>query len=268
MEMARLVMVHGAFAGEWCWKPVLPGLLAAGHNVETLDLPGSGSDLTPAEEVTLDAYAQRVCEVLAAGQPAVLVGHSMGGMAVTQAAARMPEQIVELVYVSAFLPIDGESLLELTQRPEAAGDEIQANMVLRTASGAQFRQPRRLPKSPLDDPPVTATLPDAAARTAVYGCCSDDEAAWALGFRRPQPLAPMGEPFRLDPGREAEFTALPRRYVTCLRDRCIRPPMQRFMYERAGCDPVIELDTDHAPFLSRTDELVAALDRLATLVAR
>lgn len=247
--MARLVLVHGAFAGAWCWEPALPGLRRAGHSVEALDLPGSGADDTPATDVTLDSCAQRVCEVLADGPPAVLVGHSMGGMAVTQAAARMPEQIIELIYVSAFLPVDGESLMALTHRPEAAGDEIQANMVLD------------------GNPPITAMLPNEAARTAVYGCCTDAQAEWALTHRRPQPVTPMAQPFRVDPAREAEFAALPRRYVTCLRDRCIQPPMQRFMFERAGCEPVIEIDTDHAPFLSRTDELVAALDRLATLVA-
>jgi hypothetical protein len=35
------------------------------------------------------------------------------------------------------------------------------------------------------------------------------------------------------------------------------------MYTRAGCEPVLEIDTDHSPWLSRTDELVAALDRIA-----
>ena len=39
--------------------------------------------------------------------------------------------------------------------------------------------------------------------------------------------------------------------------------MQRRMFEAGGCEPVIEIDTDHAPWISRTDELVAALDRLA-----
>jgi pimeloyl-ACP methyl ester carboxylesterase len=244
-----LVLVHGAFSGAWCWEPVRPGLEAAGHAVETLDLPGSGEDRTPASDVTLDSYAQRICEVLADGPPAVLVGHSMGGMAITQAAARMPEQVTELVYVSAFLPVDGESLLELTHRPEAAGDQIQANMVLD------------------GDPPLTSTLPDEAARVAVYGSCDDDAAAWALQHRRPQPLAPMGQPFRVQSDREEAFTALPRRYVVCLQDRCIMPAMQRFMLERAGCEPVIEINTDHAPFLSTSEELVSALDRLASLVA-
>ena len=45
--MARLVLVHGAFSGAWCWEPVIPGLEQAGHSVETLDLPGSGADRTP-----------------------------------------------------------------------------------------------------------------------------------------------------------------------------------------------------------------------------
>jgi hypothetical protein len=40
----RFVMVHGAFVGAWCWEPLVGPLEAAGHTVETLDLPGSGED--------------------------------------------------------------------------------------------------------------------------------------------------------------------------------------------------------------------------------
>ena|ERR1700744_1712837 len=105
--MARLVLVHGAFSGAWCWEPTLHALEAFGHEVQTLDLPGSGADLTPASEVSLESYGQRICEALADGPPAVLVGHSMGGMAVTQAAARMPEQIASLSDVAAVLPVVG-----------------------------------------------------------------------------------------------------------------------------------------------------------------
>jgi pimeloyl-ACP methyl ester carboxylesterase len=242
--MARLVMVHGAFGGAWCWEPALPGLREAGHTVQTLDLPGSGSDETPVAEITLDAYARRVGEVLASRPPAVLVGHSMGGMVVTQAAARSPEHVSALVYVSAFVPVDGESLLNLTARPEAADDQIQANIVV---SG---------------DPPV-AVLPDDAARYAIYGCCTEEQIQWALPHRRPQAAVPMGNPFALDRSKAEAFLALPRSYITCLQDRSIPPAMQRLMFERAGCDPVIELDADHAPYLSRTRELVQALDRLA-----
>jgi pimeloyl-ACP methyl ester carboxylesterase len=242
--MARLVLVHGAFAGAWCWEPVLPGLREAGHAVETLDLPGSGSDQTPVAEVTLDAYARRVSEVLADGPPAVLVGHSMGGMVVTQAASRSAEHVRALVYVSAFVPIDGESLLALTAHPEAADDQIQANIVVR------------------GDPPV-AILSDEAARTAIYGCCTEQQIEWALPHRRPQPAVPMTNPFELDRSKADIFHRLPRGYVHCLQDRAIPPGMQRMMLERAGCDPVISIDTDHAPYLSSTRELVDALDQLA-----
>ena len=43
-----------------------------------------------------------------------------------------------------------------------------------------------------------------------------------------------------------------------------RPPLQRRMIEAAGCDPVIEIDTDHGVWASRPDELAAAVNRLAT----
>ena len=242
--MARIVLVHGAFAGAWCWEPVLPGLRAAGHTVDTLDLPGSGEDRTPVAEITLDAYAERVCEFLAAGPPAVLAGHSMGGMVITQAAARSPRQIRSLIYVAAFLPGDGQSLLDLTAYPEAADDQVQANLVID------------------GDPPV-ATMPVAAARGALFGCCDDKQAGWGVAQLGGQPVVPFGQPVSVGDPPAAAFAALGRAYITCLRDRAIPPAMQRRMFEAAGCDPVIEIDTDHSPWISRTDELVAALDRLA-----
>jgi pimeloyl-ACP methyl ester carboxylesterase len=241
--MARIVLVHGAFAGAWCWEPVLPGLRAAGHAVVAIDLPGSGDDATPVAEVTFDAYAERVCRTLREGEPAMLVGHSMGGMVITQAAAWCPEQITALVYVAAFLPGDGQSLLNLTAYPEAADDQVQANAVVE------------------GDPPV-ATMPAAASRTALFGCCNEEQAAWGIGHLGPQPAAPFGHPVQLSV--DDTFTSLPRGYVTCAQDRAIPPQMQRLMFETAGCDPVIEIDTDHSPWISRTAELVAALDGLAS----
>jgi pimeloyl-ACP methyl ester carboxylesterase len=239
--MARIVLVHGAFGRAAVWGRVTPGLRAAGHDVETLDLPGQGDDDTPVAEVTLDRYARRVCEVLAGGPPAVLVGHSMGGMVITQAAANCPQHVERLVYVAAFLPADGESLIDLTQRPEGAGDAVQANLVVD------------------GDPPV-ASMPDAAAREGLMNCCDDEAAAWGISLRGTQPVAPFTHPVRLT---GPEFGSLRRAYVMCLQDRAIRPPLQRLMLERAGCDPVIEIDTDHSVWASRPVELVAALDGLA-----
>ena len=92
--MARFVLVHGAFGGAWCWETVIGPLEAAGHTVEALDLPGGGADQTPVEEVTLASCAKRVCNVLASGtEPAILVGHSMGGVVVTQATSDCPGHV-------------------------------------------------------------------------------------------------------------------------------------------------------------------------------
>ena len=241
--MARIVLVHGAFGRAACWDRVAPALRAAGHTVEAIDLPGQGDDPTPVEEATLDRYAQRVCEVLAEGPPAVLVGHSMGGMVVTQAAARCPSHVDRLIYVAAFLPWDGMSLIDMTHLPEAAGDSVQTNLVVD------------------GDPPV-ARIPPEAGREALTHCADDEAADWAASIRGSQPVVPFTNPVALGgPGTEA-FAALPRAYVTCLQDRAIKPALQRRMFEAAGCDPVIEIDTDHSVWASRPDELSAALNQI------
>jgi pimeloyl-ACP methyl ester carboxylesterase len=240
--MARFVLVHGAFAGAWTWERVIPLLEAAGHTAEAFDLPGSGDDRTPVEEITLDAYAGRLCEVLGArAEPAVVAANSMGGVVVTQAAARCPLWIASIVYVAAFVPQDGQSLLDLTRLPEGQGDETQANLVVE------------------GDPPV-ASVPGEAARWVSYGCASDEVAAWAIERRRPQAVAPFTQPVDLG---ETALDGVPRSYVLCKRDRSIPPELQRRMLRESGCEPVIELDTDHVPMLSRPEELAAALGELA-----
>ena len=242
--MSRIVLVHGAFAGAWTWGPLTERLEAAGHTAEAFDLPGGGEDRTPVAEVTLEACVERLCDVLRSREePAIVVPNSMGGVVATMAAARCPDRVAGLIYVAAFLPEDGESLIDLTNLPEGAGDQVQANIVVE------------------GDPPV-AVMPAEASRTAVYGSCTDEVAAWAIERRRPQPVAPFETPVSLE-SQEA-FDAIPRCYVLCTRDRAIPPPLQRLMASRGGCIEVIELDTDHSPQLSATDELAEVLDRMAT----
>jgi pimeloyl-ACP methyl ester carboxylesterase len=240
--MARIVLVHGAFAGAWCWERVVGPLEAAGHTVETLDLPGGGDDETPMPGVTLENCAGRVCSVLASRpEPAVLVGHSMGGAIITQAAGNCPEHVASLIYVCAFMPRNGQSLLDLTQLPEGADDQIQANLVV---SG---------------DPPV-ATLSAEAWKEAVFNCCTEDQADWGVARRRGQAVAPFATPVSID---DDALGPIPRSYVLCTRDQSIPPALQRRMVSEHPCRKVIEIDTDHAPWASRVDELVAALDELA-----
>lgn len=245
--MARFVLVHGAFSGGWIWEPLAKRLTAAGHTVDAPDLPGSGDDHTPANGVTLDTCAARVCDAVKRNsQPSVLVGNSMGGLIATQAAAKCPDRVAALVYVAAFAPQDGQSLLDLTKLPEGAGDQVQANIIVE------------------GDPPV-ATMPEAASRHAIYGSCSDDVAAWAIGRQRPQAVAPFATPVSIPPGTLA---GIPRYYVLCLRDRAIPPALQRRMGREVQCAEVIELDTDHTPHLSMPAQLADALDHFATDLAR
>lgn len=240
--MARFVLVHGAFAGAWIWGPLKDRLEATGHSVDAFDLPGLGDDQTPASEVTLDAYAARLCEVLASGaEPAIVVGNSMGGIVATQGAARCPERVAALVYVAAFIPEDGQSLLDLTKLPEGAGDQVQANISVE------------------GDPPV-AIMPADASRQALYGSCTDDVAAWAIARQRPQPVAPFVTPVSIPPGT---LDGINRYYVLCTRDKAIPSPLQRRMSAEHACAEVIELATDHTPQLSTTNELAEALHRFA-----
>ena len=166
--MARFVLVHGAFCGAWIWEPLLKRLKAASHAAVAFDLPGLGDDGTQAREVTLDSCATRLCEVLAASpEPAFVVGNSMGGLIATQAAALCPPRVAALVYVAAFLPKNGQSLLDLTKLPEGADDQVQANIVV-------------------EGNPAVAVMPVAASRHALYGCCTEEVARWAIARQRPQ----------------------------------------------------------------------------------
>jgi pimeloyl-ACP methyl ester carboxylesterase len=236
--MARFVLVHGAFAGAWIWQPLIDRLKAAGHSAEAFDLPGMGSDHTPVTEITLDSCAARLCEVLArSSEPAIVVGNSMGGVIATQGAARCGDRVAALVYAAAFVPQDGQSLLDLTQLPEGADDQVQANIVIE------------------GEPPV-AIMPAAASRQALYGSCTEDVAAWAIAQQRPQPVAPFATPVSIAPG---SLDGITRHYVSCKRDRAITPPLQRRMIAENGITDVVELDTDHSPQLSMPDELVKAL---------
>jgi pimeloyl-ACP methyl ester carboxylesterase len=224
--MARFVLVHGAFGGAWSWQPVAGPLEAAGHSVEAFDLPGGGDDRTPVAEITLESYTARVRDVLVSRpEPAVLVGFSMGGVVITQAASDSPEHVASMIFVAAFMPSDGQSHLVVE-----------------------------------GDPPV-AMLPDEAVAAGVCNRCTAEQFARVRERRRPQAVAPFATPVQVD---EKVMAAIPRSYVLTRHDRSMVPPLQRRMIREHPCKRVIEIEGDHAPFLSATDELVAALLELAS----
>jgi pimeloyl-ACP methyl ester carboxylesterase len=208
--------------------------------VEVFDLPGLGDDATPPGDVSLDSCTARLGEVLAtSGEPAIVAGNSMGGVIATQAAARYPQYVAALVYVTAFVPRDGQSLLDLTHLPEGADDQVQANIII--------------------EPPV-AIMPSAASRSALYGSCSEADAAWAVSKQRPQPLGPFAA--RVSIPAEA-LDGIGRYYVLCAKDRAIPMALQRRMIAENAITNVVELDTDHTPHLSMTAALANTLQQFA-----
>lgn len=107
------VLVTGAWHGGWSWRPVATRLRAAGHRVLTPTLPGLGLDDDPRGVTltdTVDAVVARTeREDL---HDVTLVGHSWGGYVVSGAAPRIAERLRRVVFWSAFVPEDGESLLD------------------------------------------------------------------------------------------------------------------------------------------------------------
>jgi pimeloyl-ACP methyl ester carboxylesterase len=114
--MSTFVMVHGAWHGGWCWRDVADPLRQLGHNVYAPSLTGLAdrahlltSDVDLETHVT-DISSLIVWEDL---QEVVLCGHSYGGAVVTRVADEIPDRLGAIVYLDAFRPADGETIVEL-----------------------------------------------------------------------------------------------------------------------------------------------------------
>ena len=111
--MARFVLVPGGWHGGWAFEAVSRALAGAGHEIQALTLSGLGDE--PAHGVNLESHIQEVVQALRGHDtPAVLVGHSYGGMVITGAADRHPSGVKAMVYVDAYVPDNGASLWSLT----------------------------------------------------------------------------------------------------------------------------------------------------------
>ena len=107
------VLVTGACHGGWAWRPVATELRAAGHQVHTPTLAGLGADDDPRGVTLTDCVNSLVDYVERAGLTDItLLGHSWGGYVLTGAAPKLAARIRRLVFWNAFVPNDGESLID------------------------------------------------------------------------------------------------------------------------------------------------------------
>jgi pimeloyl-ACP methyl ester carboxylesterase len=114
--MAKFVLVHGAWQTASTWDLVLPKLRTAGHQVWIPLLSGLENDaklLTP--DIGLKTHIEDVVGLLTREdlQDVTLVGHSYAGMIITGVAEHALQRLNRLIYVDAFVPCDGQSVLDL-----------------------------------------------------------------------------------------------------------------------------------------------------------
>ena len=184
--MTTFMVAHGAWSAGWGWKKMHPLMRASGHRLVTPTLTGLGERAHLAgPDIDLDTHIQDILGVLTCEElsDVVLIGHSYGGMVATGVADRARERIAQLVYLDAFVPEDGQSVLDL-QPPEG-----RAEMRRRAEAGEGWRiAPNPMPS---DTPP--------------------DDFAWSNPKRRPQPVKTFEQPLRLTGGP----LTLPRHYIWC-----------------------------------------------------
>ena len=111
-ENKTYVLVHGAWHGGWCWRPVAGALRAEGHRVFTPTQTGLGERRhLLSSEITLDTFINDLTNLIEMEdlQNVILVGHSFGGIPISGVADRMPDRIGHLVYLDSLLLESGQS---------------------------------------------------------------------------------------------------------------------------------------------------------------
>ena len=115
MAQPHFVFVHGAWQGGWCFDLLRLELNRRAVRTVAIDLPAMGDDETPVAEATFEDGVQRIVDAVGDHKRVVLVGHSFGGMYVTEAALRLPVPPKRLIYIAAYVPIPGDSFESLSE---------------------------------------------------------------------------------------------------------------------------------------------------------
>ncbi|CAI9098946.1 OLC1v1035685C1 [Oldenlandia corymbosa var. corymbosa] len=248
----HFVLVHGACHGAWCWYRLVVLLEKHGHKVTAVDLAASGRnvDRRLQDLRSIDDYHQPLYSFLE-GLPdgeedkVILVGHSMGGYAVSSAMERFPEKIGWAVFVSAFML--GPNLTMDQLAPKFAGPDFYMDTEVKTVEangetqahvifGPKFLAAKLYQNSPPEDLQLAYLL---ARPTRFFG---DDES-------KEQLLATT-----------EKYGSVRRAFIVGGADEAVLVDVQRFMIERNPPNIAKEIEgADHMVMMSKTQELCSIL---------
>ena len=230
--MAIVVVAHGAWSSGWAWRKMRPLMRAAGHELFTPSYTGLGERQHLASPtVNLSLHIEDVVNAIEFEdlRDVVVVGHSFGGLVATGAADRARDRVARVVYVDAFVPEDGQSMMDLLSQQAR-----EATRALCVAGDGWRVPPRPMPR---DTP--------------------EDDLAWAMPRRAAHPIAAFEEPLRL-----SGAPLPPRAYIYCQRiDGDDRFGSFAARARREGW-PYAEIDASHNPHITAPQELCALLEKL------
>lgn len=233
--MSDILLLHGSGHGAWCWRETIPALAALGHSARAIDMPSHGTDTTPLDQVTLQSCTQSVVDAL--GPHTTLVAHSWGGFPATLAADLAPNKINRLIYLCAYIPRQGHSLVDM--RKLAPRQPI-LKAIVRAKDGQSY------------------TIDPTHAQEVFYADCPPGTTEDALHHLTPQAIAPQTTPATLGTGH----ITVPRSYIRCLYDNAIPTEFQAEMAADFPAKDVYDMATSHSPFFADPNGLAARIDHI------
>ncbi|MDX2219286.1 MAG: alpha/beta fold hydrolase [Burkholderiales bacterium] len=236
------VFVHGAFQDSRAWNSVLPLLRSQGIRAEAVNLPGREGDGMALEAVTLDSYRDAVLKLVnTLPGPVVLVGHSFGGITISNVAEAAPEKIKTLVYVAAYLPEAG------------APDQSMAKMAEKDEWN-QFNKARQ--NFLLAKDYKSASVLAADQLLLFCADCAPAAQQATLAIMQREPLAPAATPVQLTAAR---YGAVDKVYIHTTRDNAVSYRLQQMMVARTPLRKSVSLSSGHSPHIESPQVFVDAL---------
>jgi pimeloyl-ACP methyl ester carboxylesterase len=235
------VFIHGAWHGAWCWKYIESNLINLRQKVICLDLPGHGKNVvTPFSKIDLCQYVKYVSDIiLELKDKVILVGHSMAGVVISQIAENIPDKILRLVYIAAFIP-ENNSMLVAEEGMSMKPSVSKETLIKKEDNMISIKNSKKI-------------------KELFYNNCTEEDFIYALNRLQDQPLQPFFDKIAISNER---FGGVPKVYIECTEDGAINIEDQRRMHSRIMCE-VVSLTSDHSPFFSNVSELVNILVYIA-----